>query len=296
MRSSFLTFLSLPAAALCAVLPRVTPTVLSAADVSTFTPFAFFASAAYCNPATTQNWTCGPSCDALAGFIPTASGGDGTVVQFWYVGYHPPLDSVVVAHQGTDPDKILPLVVDAVAILDQLDSDDFPGVPDGVKAHSGFQAAHALARDDVLSAVQTTMTTSGATNIVLASHSLGAAISMLDALYLKSHLPETTTFKFVGYGTPRVGNQDFANFVDAQLPDLTRFNNKQDPVPILPGRFLGFRHPSGEIHISDSGEFLDCDAQDDTSKGCIINTEKTIFSSSVSDHDGPYTGVFMGCD
>jgi hypothetical protein len=37
-----------------------------------------------------------------------------------------------------------------------------------------------------------------------------------------------------------------------------RINNKEDPVPILPGRFLGYVHSSGEIHIEDSGAWDAC--------------------------------------
>lgn len=38
--------------------------------------------------------------------MPVASGGDGDSTQFWYVGYDPILDEVVVAHQGTDTSKL----------------------------------------------------------------------------------------------------------------------------------------------------------------------------------------------
>ncbi len=34
-------------------------TTLTSAQVSAFTPFTYFASAAYCNPSTTISWTCG---------------------------------------------------------------------------------------------------------------------------------------------------------------------------------------------------------------------------------------------
>lgn len=68
----------------------------------------------------------------------------------------------------------------------------------------------------------------------------------------------------VGYGLPRVGNQAFADYVDQHITvlnggaGLVRINNKEDPVPILPGMFLGFHHPSGEIHIQDSGAWDAC--------------------------------------
>ena len=64
--------------------------------------------------------------------------------------------------------------------------------------------------------------------------------------------------RFVGYGLPRVGNQEFADYLDTQSVSITHVNNKKDMVPILPGRFLGFHHPSGEIHIQESGDWLSC--------------------------------------
>lgn len=55
----------------------------------------------------------------------------------------------------------------------------------------------------------------------------------------------------------QVGNQAFADYVDAHV-SLTHINNKEDPIPILPGMFLGYVHPSGEVHIEDSGEWAAC--------------------------------------
>ena len=92
----------------------------------------------------------------------------------------------------------------------------------------------------------------------MVGHSLGAAQALLDAVFLPLHLPSGTKFKFVGYGMPRVGNQEFADFVDAHVLDLTHVNNKKDLVPIIPGRFLGFVHPKGEVHIQNSGDWVTC--------------------------------------
>ena len=105
----------------------------------------------------------------------------------------------------------------------------------------------------------------------------GAALALLDSVYLPLHLPSTIQFTTVCYGLPRVsfiypgyisitvrlttlnqvGNQDFANYVDAHL-SLTHINNKEDPIPIVPGMFLGYVHPSGEVHIQDSGSWDAC--------------------------------------
>ncbi|KAF8516221.1 hypothetical protein BU17DRAFT_67634 [Hysterangium stoloniferum] len=64
-------------------------------------------------------------------------------------------------------------------------------------------------------------------------HSLGAAISLIDTVYLPLHLPMNIRFKFVGYGLPRVGNPAFAQYLDAHFPDLTHINNKKDLHPFF---------------------------------------------------------------
>ncbi|EEB97095.1 hypothetical protein MPER_03649, partial [Moniliophthora perniciosa FA553] len=43
---------------------------LSAAKISAFKPFTYFAGAAYCEPAKTLAWNCGANCDANADLKP----------------------------------------------------------------------------------------------------------------------------------------------------------------------------------------------------------------------------------
>ena len=109
---------------------------------------------------------------------------------------------------------------------------------------------------EILSAIKTTLPANGASSITVVGHSLGAALALLDGLFLFLNLPNTGV-RVIGYGMPRVGNQAFANWVDNHL-DLTHINNREDLIPILPGEFLGFHHASGEVHITDSGTWESC--------------------------------------
>lgn len=74
------------AAAAGLAVKRQSITALSQSQISSFKPYTFFASAAYCNPSTTINWSCGANCQANTGFEPIAAGGDGDSVQF--CAYH----------------------------------------------------------------------------------------------------------------------------------------------------------------------------------------------------------------
>jgi len=265
---------------------------LSSSEVSSYTPYTWYANAGYCSATATLAWNCGPSCNANAVFKPVASGGDGVDVQFWFVGYDPSLDTVIVSHQGTRVEAILPLLTDSDILLQRLDSSLFPRLSSSLQVHSGFASEHAKTATTVLAAVQKTMSMYGASKVTTLGHSLGGAIALLDSIYLPLHI-YGATFAFIGYGLPRVGNQAFASYVDAQPISVAHVNNEQDLVPILPGEFLGYVHPSGEVHIQNSGEWASCSGQDNPSSQCIVGDVPTILEGDEADHDGPYNGVTM---
>ncbi|OAX37109.1 alpha/beta-hydrolase [Rhizopogon vinicolor AM-OR11-026] len=273
---------------------RQSITALATSQIDTFTPYTYYASAGYCTNTQTLAWDCGTNCDANPDFQPVASGGNGDSVQYWFVGYDPNLDTVIVSHQGTDPSEIMPLITDADFFLTNLDSTLFPGISSSIEVHNGFGDAQASTATDVLAAVESAMSTYGTTSVTMVGHSLGAAITLLDSVYLPLWLPAGTTFQTIGYGLPRVGNQDFANYIDANVY-LTHINHEEDPVPTCPGMFLDFVHPAGEVHIQDSGEWAACPGQDNPSTQCIVGDVPEIWDGDLSDHDGPYNGVEMGC-
>ncbi|KAF8336196.1 Alpha/Beta hydrolase protein [Amanita rubescens] len=223
--------------------PRPSITPLSS-QISTFTPYTYFASAAYCPPAATISWSCGANCRATPDFIPVASGGDGA-------------DAI-----ATDVD-VFPK---------KLNTALFPGVPSSVQVHSGFANEQAKTATQVLSAVKSALSTYGASKVSVVGHSLGAAIALLDSVYLPLHLPGVT-FTTVGYGMPRW----------------------KDPVPIVPGRLLGYRHPAGEVHITESGSWESCPGHDNPSTLCIVGDVPSMLEAHVNDHFGPYNGINIGC-
>lgn len=81
----------------------------------------------------------------------------------------------------------------------------------------GFASAQASSATAVLAAVKQVLAAHSITHVTLVGHSLGAAISTIEGIYLKLALPSTTTFKHVLHGSPRVGNQQFADYIDATV-------------------------------------------------------------------------------
>ena len=86
----------------------------------------------------------------------------------------------------------------------------------------------------------------------------GAALALLDAVYLRLNLPSSTTIRTVLYGLPRVGNKAWADYVDSANLNVTHINNKKDPIPIVPGKDLGYSHCSGEVHITEDNQWMAC--------------------------------------
>ncbi|KAJ4474906.1 lipase class 3 family protein [Lentinula aciculospora] len=277
------TVLASPAAR-ASIQARQAITALTTAQITAYKPYTYYASAAYCSPSTTLAWSCGANCKANPSFVPVASGGDGDGIQFWFVGYDPTLKSSLCRHGNVE------------FALETMNSTLFTGVSSSVKVHDGFGKEQAKTASAVLTAVKKTMSAYSTTVVTTTGHSLGSALSLLDALYLSIQIPSATV-NFIGYGLPRVGNSAFANLIDSKFPSLAHINNKEDLVPIIPGkcRLLGYVHPSGEKHILDNSTWVACPGQDNTSSQCSTGDVPTIFNGDVDDHHGPYDGVEMGC-
>ncbi|KAJ7176008.1 alpha beta-hydrolase [Mycena filopes] len=280
--------------------PRLAPatlTPLAVADLDGLTSSIQFARAAYCPVDKLMAWDCGQACDANPNFQATLAGGMGNAVQFFFVGYYPLTNSVIVSHQGTDPVKLMSDLTDLNLLKGPLNATLFPGTPDGIEIHSGFRDEHALTADEIRTEVQRLIATKNATQVTVIGHSLGGALAELDALSLRLILDPAVGVNAVTFGTPRVGTPDFVSFFDSKVTDFKRVNNQKDLVPTVPGRFLGFSHPQGEIHIvdDDAKQAVACPGNDDdTNEDCQIKTVPSILSGNILNHLGPYNGIFIG--
>lgn len=115
-------------------------TRLTPAEVASFKPYTIFAAVPPCGPTSLLAWNC-TKCLSNPEFTPVAAGGDGGVIQIWFVGYDPKLDSVIVTFQPADPSKILPILTGLDVFLTPLNPQMFPGVSPAVLTHNGFAYA-----------------------------------------------------------------------------------------------------------------------------------------------------------
>ncbi|KAG6860003.1 hypothetical protein C0995_000646 [Termitomyces sp. Mi166 len=232
-----------------------TPTALSQDTVNAeFLRPAQFSRIAYCSSAAVSSWQCGAPCSDLGNDIEVLQAGG------VFIAHDPSTQSIVVAHEGTDPTNLLSVLNDVEIPLVSLNSSRFPNV-DGdwhpvfnVKhrqpVHDGFQQTFERTADGILAGVQAGLASKGVSKVLVTGHSQGAAIAMMDAVMLHQELGPSVEITTTVFGLPRGGNPAWANFVDSTIGSTTtHMTNQDDIVPRLPPRLLDYQQPSGEVHI-----------------------------------------------
>ncbi|RXW16319.1 hypothetical protein EST38_g9542 [Candolleomyces aberdarensis] len=179
---------------------------------------------------------------------------------------------------ATIPRSSLPVIASINFDFKPLRSFLFPGISSSIRTHDGFGDAHAASANAVLAAVRTGLSRYKTNKVALTGwHSLGGAIAIIATAHLSVQIPgvQLRTITYI-YGSPRVGNQAFVNFVNARSV-MNRINHKDDLIPILPGRSLNFDHTEGEIHVVNSNAWVSYPGQDNTNKQCTIGYVGNIF-------------------
>ena len=145
----------------------------------------------------------------------------------------------------------------------------------GCKVHMGFLFSWVQTRRSIFPVLEELGTIFPEYHVTLVGHSLGGAIAALAALEIHNRLPELD-MSVTTFGEPRVGNEEFVRYLDAQLieraerephlaahgssetktstrssdmPRYRRVTHKGDPVPSLPLDEQGYRSHAGEIYI-----------------------------------------------
>ena len=148
----------------------------------------------------------------------------------------------------------------------------------GCRAHQGFTEAYEEISTDVHSAIADL----NCTRLVVAGHSLGAAIATIASFELRAAMGYKVDATWT-FGKPRIGNAEFVNNFEAAAaeqgtsPPMWRVVNYRDPVPRLPPQLLGLHpvaHGSLEIYYSDraASEYNICPqngAMENSSDACM---------------------------
>jgi hypothetical protein len=112
--------------------------------------------------------------------------------------------------------------------LDKADETD-------LKVHKGFHQDFKDIKPFLREFIQENLST-GVTNIYFTGHSRGSSVSTLSALYIKTIYPYPDLNVYnIGFGCPRLGCENFANYYNKMLRDTTYlFREDLDIVTKLP--------------------------------------------------------------
>ena len=116
--------------------------------------------------------------------------------------------------------------------------------------------------------------------IILTGHSYGAAVCELLAMEIKK---ENINIQIYNFGKPRIGNLNYANFVNAEIPINWRIVHNQDIVPHLPPtKVFEYIHSCRELFENSKGELIICSNINCEDPKC--SAQFSIYETNAEDH------------
>jgi triacylglycerol lipase len=147
-------------------------------------------------------------------------------------------DDCVIACRGTEPNEWNDIRADANAVSVVAET--------AGKVHCGFKTEV----DDLWPMLETALM-GNVQPLWFCGHSLGAAMATICAgRCFLSHI-ESLPNQLFTFGSPRVGNKRYINFVKL---DHFRYVNNNDIVTRVPPALFGFRHCGSEVYLNRDGK------------------------------------------
>ena len=124
------------------------------------------------------------------------------------------------------------------------------------RCHHGFLRAFQVIGPEVLERLKPILLLNKNHQVCCSGHSLGGALSMLMAYWIRRYLKRKPLV--YTYGSPRVGNQTFQKIYDDNIPNTFRIVNQCDVIPHIPIALNGmlFRHCGREVCIDKRGNLI----------------------------------------
>jgi len=244
-------------------------------DASKAKEFWYFAVAAYCSQSNIQSWKVSTVSDLYPNVqditVFTNSSGD----NLGYTAYEETNNLIILSIRGS---------ANIENWFENLDA--FKTTYDkclGCYVHQGFYDAYNDLRESILTSVETLYNKHTDAQFAVIGHSLGAAIATFAFVDLYEIIGRIDYF--YTFGSPRVGNQNFANYLNSKTyfgnGFKARITHHRDPVPHLPLESMDFLHIDTEIfYVEDSSSYTICNSGEDPK--CA--NQFSIIEPEISDH------------
>jgi len=206
-----------------------------------------------------------------------------------YVVYDSKRKAFIVALATTDDSsQVISSLTEGATLTPLNAKEQFSSLDQKLQVADVFLEPFVAIADGLLAAVNTVAAKHNETKtIIITGHAKGGALAILASAYLHLQLGDFTFYTYT-FAQPRVGNTDFAEYMANK--HVNRITYESDPLPILPGRFLGFSGNSVEYHVGITTGITSCEGFDDTKDTCQTGNVPSVFEGSVSDTDN-YLGI-----
>lgn len=226
---------------------------IKAASEETAYTLGRYAAVAYCqSDQDIERWNCTGHCShpSVKGLTNITVYHDTEFDLRYYIGVNLKKNWLVLAFRGTIGQPIKEFLD---LLLFQVQYTELhPEFPKGAKIHYGFMLDYQLIRDRLLQSFEFYLKTfPTARKIMLTGHSLGGVMAELFALDLNGRvMVPAKNVQIFTYGTPRIGNAEFAAFVTGiGFESITRVTSNNDLIPLLPPRHISYVHYGQEMHL-----------------------------------------------
>ena len=202
-----------------------------------------------------------------------------------YIGILPTTNSIYVVIRGSSS---------AMNWLDDFEVklvyyDTFPEC--NCNVHYGFYNSALGVVNKTIESVKSLKVKYPSYSVMVTGHSYGAACGQLLAMEL---VKKGINVKLYNYGQPRVGDSNYAAFVNTKIDEYYRTTHNRDVVPHVPPiEVLGYLHSCREIFENSSGELTICSASNCEDSTCADQFSLT--QTNIDDHSY-YLGHRVSCN
>ena len=158
---------------------------------------------------------------------------------------------IVIAARGTETSEKEDILTDLkIHRIPACEDRSVPGL-----VHRGFQAEAFKLWDEIHGNVL--LETASSHKLWLTGHSLGASIATLLSTYSQQDKATLDPAGMVTFGSPRVGNAEFAGHADKVVPQYLRWVNNDDVVTKVPLNIFGiYSHCGSQMYLKEDGTCL----------------------------------------
>lgn len=159
------------------------------------------------------------------------------------------------------------------------------------KVHNGFYKSALGVVSRVVTTVKTLRSEYQGYSVVVTGHSYGAACGQLLAMEL---IKNGINVKLYNYGQPRVGDSDYAAFVNTKISEFYRTTHNKDVVPhVPPTEGFGYLHSCREVFEDSTGKLTTCSATNCEDPKCA--DQFSLVQTNGDDHSY-YLGHRVDCE